>query len=176
MSYDETLILLDYMDLLEYFHKDPVTFQYPDITAIREDHDMLVERKERLEERKRLEEMRRREQERLAVLESKSKYFGITFGNERMTVIVLKTIEDYMDEGRRQKHCVFANAYYGKPDTLILSARMRDNPSKPVETVELSLKDGDILQCFGKCNKFTSHHNEIMELVKRNSWRFLTAR
>ncbi len=176
LAYDETLILLDYMDLLEYFHKDPVTFNYPDITAIREDHDRLVERRERLEEMKRLEELRRREQERLAVLESKSKYFGITFGNERMTVIVLKTIEDYMDEGRRQKHCVFTNAYYGKPDTLILSARMRDNPSKPVETVEVSLKDGDILQCFGKCNKFTSHHNEIMELVKRNSWRFLKAR
>ena len=176
LSVADTRILLDYMDLLEYFRKDPGTFCYPEITAIREDHDRLVERKRRIEERKRLEELRRQEKEKLAVLESKSRYFGITFGNERMTVIVLKTLEDYMDEGREQKHCVFTNAYYGKKDTLILSARMRDNPAKPVETVEVSLEDGDILQCFGKCNRFTDHHQEIMDLVRRNAWRFLAAK
>ena len=88
-------------------------------------------------------------------------------------MVVLRTLEDYMAEGDSQHHCVFTNAYYGKPDTLILSARMRDNPSKPVETVEVSLKDGNILQCFGACNSFTDRHQEILDLVSANSWKFL---
>lgn len=173
LSHDDTLILLDYMELLEFFHKDPVTFNYPDIRSLHVEHDKLVERKRRMEDRRRLVRIRESERDNLAVLESKSKYFGITFGNEDITVIVLRTLEDYMAEGDSQHHCVFTNAYYGKPDSLILSARMRDNPSKPVETVEVSLKDGNILQCFGACNSFTERHQEILDLVSANSWKFL---
>jgi len=176
MSADETRLFLDHMELLEYFRKDPLTYNCPESGRLLAEHDRLARRKAAIEEAERLEETRRREAEKIAVLESKSRYFGITFGNERMIVVVLKTIEEYMDEGRRQRHCVFSNAYYGKPDSIVLSARMRDNPSKPVETVEVSLRDGGILQCFGKCNRFTEYHDEIMGLVRDNSKRFLAVK
>ena len=170
---DDTSILLDFMDLLEYFHKDPLTYCYPDMGRIRSEHDRLSRKKTEMEERQRLEELRKKQREQLAVLESKSKYFDITFGNDRMIVMVLKSLEDYMAEGKKQHHCVFSNAYYGKKDSLILSARMRDNPEKPVETIEISLRDGVVLQCFGKCNSFTEYHQEILDLVKANTQQFL---
>ena len=170
---NDSTILLDYMDLLDYFHKNPNTYYYPDITKIRDEHDRLLRKKEAIEERQRLEEIRKNELDKLAILESKSKYFDITFGNDRMVVLVLKSLEDYKAEGDFQHHCVFTNAYYGKKDSLVLSARMRDHPDKPVETIEISLVNGLVLQCFGKCNSFTEYHQEILDLVKTNSRLFL---
>ena len=126
-----------------------------------------------MEERRLLEETRRKEQDKIAVLDSKSRYFDITFGNDRMFVMVLKTLEDYRAEGESQHHCVFSNAYYGKKDSLVLSARMRDHPDRPVETIEVSLVNGLVLQCFGKCNSFTEYHQEILDMVRANSKLFL---
>lgn len=63
----------------------------------------------------------------------------------------------------------------GRDYSLILSARMRDKPDKPVETIEISLVDGRILQCFGPCNTFTEYHQEILDLVNANSRLFLQA-
>ena len=173
MSAGDTAILLDYMDLLDYFQKNPLTYCYPDIESIRKDHDRLSRKKEAMEERRLMEETRRKEQDKIAVLESKSRYFDITFGNDRMFVMVLKTLEDYRAEGESQHHCVFSNAYYGKKDSLVLSARMRDHPDRPVETIEVSLVNGLVLQCFGKCNSFTEYHQEILDLVRTNSKLFL---
>lgn len=173
LSYEDTIILLDYMDLLEYFHKSPNNYVYPTRLSIIEEHDRLLRKKEAIEERLRIEQIRKNQREKLAILESKSKYFGITFRNERMVVIVLASLEDYRQEGKLQHHCVYTNAYYGKKDSLVLSARMRDHPDKPVETVEISLKDGKILQCFGPCNSHTEHHQEILDLVNANSRLFL---
>ena len=175
MTSDELTILLDYMDLLEYFGKDPNRYNYQDMEAVQREHDRLVRRQEEILERQRLEERKKKEKEKLAVLESKSKYFGITFGNDTMQVIVLSSIEEYQREGKLQHHCVYTNSYYGRKDSLVLSARMRDHPDKPVETIEISLKDGRILQCFGACNEFTEHHQEILDLVSKNSKRFLRA-
>lgn len=175
MTSDELTVLLDYMDLLEYFGKDPDRYNYRDMETVRREHDRLVRRQEEILERQRLEERKKKEKEKLAVLKSKSKYFGITFGNETLQVIVLSSIEEYQKEGKLQHHCVYTNAYYGKKESLVLSARMRDHPDKPVETIEISLKDGKILQCFGACNQFTEHHQEILDLVSSNSMRFLRA-
>ena len=173
MSPDELTILLDYMDLLEYFGKDPNRYNYQDMDLVSREHNRLVRKQEEILERQRLEERKKKEKEKLAVLESKSKYFGITFGNDQMQVIVLSSIEEYQKEGKLQHHCVYSNSYYGKKDSLVLSARMRDAPEKPVETVEISLKTGNILQCFGPCNTFTEHHQEILDLVNANSKQFI---
>ena len=172
-SIDDYGIWFDYLDLLEYFHKDIHNPHYlfpPDLTA---EHDRLMRKKREILERQELERRKREEKDKLAILESKSPYFGITFGNSRLFVVVLKTLEDYKREGDLQHHCVYTNSYYGKKDTLVLSARMKDKPDKPVETVEISLKTGKILQCFGACNQFTEHHEEIKSLVNKHSYIFI---
>lgn len=140
------------------------------------EHDRLVRKKMDIEERQEMERRKREEKDKLAILESKSPYFGITFGNGHLSVIVLKTLEEYKREGDLQHHCVYTNGYYGKKDSLILSARMDDAPEKPVETVEIALDTGKILQCFGPCNGYTEHHDEIRNLVSMNIYRFKRAR
>lgn len=166
-------IWFDYLNLLEYFHKDTSSPHYLFPNNLRAEHDRLMEKKWAILEREEMERRKAREKEKLAILASKSPYFGITFGNDRLFVIVLKTLEDYKREGDLQHHCVYTNSYYGKKDTLILSARMKDKPDKPVETVEISLKTGMILQCFGAGNRFTDYHDEIKSLVKKNTYQFL---
>ena len=64
MSAGDTAILLDYMDLLDYFQKNPLTYCYPDMESIRKDHDRLSRKKESIAERLRLEEIRKNEQEK----------------------------------------------------------------------------------------------------------------
>jgi hypothetical protein len=48
---------------------------------------------------------------------------------------------------------------------LLLQALIDNNP---VETVELSLKSLQIMQCYGKFNKTTPYHAEIINLVNAN--------
>ena len=169
----ESSLYLDTLDLMEHFGISSKGWNVPSHPEVISLHDRLRKRKDAEDERRRIAEIKLQEKEAVSVLESKSRFFGITFGNDSMNVIVLKSVEDYMDEGNKMHHCVFTNSYYGKKDSLVLSARMKDNPSKPVETVEISLRDGKILQCFGPCNAFTPHHQEILDLVGDNSWRFI---
>ena len=168
----DTSLYLDTMDLLDESGIPSVHWNVPSRGEVVSLHDRLQRRKEERLAREELAEIRRKEKDKLRVLESKSPYFGITFGNGKMDIIVLKSLEDYMEEGKRMHHCVFVRGYYGKKGTLVLSARMKSDPGKPVETVEISLRDGSVLQCFGPCNRFTPHHEEILSLVKANSWRF----
>ena len=166
-------IWFDYLDLLEYFHKDVRNPGYVFPQDLDAEHDRLVRKKRDIEARLELERRKLQEKEKLAVLEGKSRYFGITFGNDTFIVVVLKSLEEYQREGYLQHHCVYTNGYYGKKDSLVLSARKRDAPDKPVETVEISLKTGKILQCFGACNQFTEYHDEIKNLVNKNSYKYL---
>lgn len=169
-------IWMDYLDLLEYFHKD---LKNPSVVLpknLNEEHDRLVRKKAEIEARIELERRKEMEKDKLKVLESKRKYFDITFNDGKLMVIVLKSIEDYKAEGDYQHHCVYTNSYYGKKGSLVLSARLMDNPGKPVETIEISLKNGNILQCFGPCNKFTEYHQEILDLVGKNKMLFTRKR
>lgn len=170
---DASYTIYENPDGWNYFHRDIRNPRYLFPDDLDAEHDRLMERKRRIEARLELERRKREEKEKLAVLEGKSRYFGITFGNDTFTVVVLKSLEEYRREGDLQHHCVYTNGYYGKKDSLILSARKRDAPDKPVETVEISLKTGKILQCFGACNRFTEYHDEIKNLVNKNSYKYL---
>ena len=83
-----------------------------------------------------------------------------------------KSLEDYKHEGDMQHHCVYSNSYYGKKGSLILSARLLESPTTPLETVEISLSNWKILQCYGKFNEPTEYHKQIMSLVNKNVYRF----
>lgn len=99
-------------------------------------------------------------------------YFDIRFSDGQFFVTVLKTLEEYRLEGERQHHCVYSNRYYGKKDSIILSARLLESPETPVETIELSLRNWQIIQCYGKFNKPTEYHEQIKALVSKNTYRF----
>ena len=180
----------DYLDLLSYFGKDINNPHYifpADFTAA---HDLYMQRKRKRmekenEERRREYEKEAKERELQRIIEqekkaeefikNKSKYFDITFRNSNIIVVVLSSIDAYKKEGDTLHHCVFTNTYYDRKNSLILSARLIDTPDTPLETIELSLTDGHILQCYGSHNQETQYHNEIISLVNQHSHLILAA-
>ena len=62
---------------------------------------------------------------------------------------------------------MFANRYYDRKDSLILSARSNKDHT-PVETIEIDLKSFRILQSRGNFNQDSPFHEEILSLVNDN--------
>ena len=159
-------IYTDYLDLLSYFQKDLHNAHYVCPPNLKRAHDLLVEKKRKIQERqdaerKRLKKLK--DEEKFKQL--KSKFFGIRFSDGTIKVKVLESIEEYMKEGDVLHHCVFTNEYYLKKDSLILSAAVGN---KKTETIEVSLKTLKVIQCRGSLNKNTEYHDRILKLVNKN--------
>lgn len=98
--------------------------------------------------------------------ESKGKYFGIMFSSGDISIKVLTSVAEFVEEGRAMHHCVFAGKYFNKKDSLILSAK--DSEGNRLETVELSLKTFKVLQSRARFNQESPLHSEIIRLVEDN--------
>lgn len=164
----------DYIKMLRTFKKDVHSPHYICPDDLRHAHDVYYKKVLALEERKRREaEIRRREelalqeQERKdSFLKLKSKFFGLVISDGEIDVKVLESIEEFIEEGNVQHICVGTSMYYGKKDSLILSARIG---GKRIETVEVSLETLSVIQCRGACNQNTEYHDRIVDLVNSNA-------
>lgn len=170
---EDAVTWLDYIELLTYFQKDLNNAKYICITDVKAEHDRLVARKQIIEaERRRLrtiEEARKKalkdKQLEAEFLKAKAVFFGLAFGNEKITIKVLESIAEFIEEGKILHHCVGSSNYWGNHDSLVMSARI---DGKPVETIELSLKSMKIIQSRGLQNQATEHHGEVLKLVRKN--------
>ena len=61
-------------------------------------------------------------------------------------------------------HCV--GGYHKRKDSLILSATI---DGKRIETIEVSLKTFEVVQCRGVCNENSEYHDRIIALVNKNA-------
>lgn len=157
---------IDYLNLLSYFQKDLRNAHYVCPVNVKKEHDRLVDRKRRVQERERIERKRKKaiEDEKM-YQELKAKFFGIEFGDDLIHISVLQSVNEVMQEGDAMHHCVFTNEYYLKPDSLLLSARIKD---KRLETIEVSLTKFAVLQSRAACNGISEYHDRIIKLVKKN--------
>lgn len=157
---------IDYLDLLSYFHKDLRNAHYVCPANIKKEHDRLIDRKRRVQEREIIERKRKKaiEDEKI-YQELKAKFFDIEFGDDMIHISVLRSVNEVMQEGDAMHHCVFTNEYYLKPDSLLLSARIKD---KRLETIEVSLTKLDVLQSRAVCNSISEYHDQIIKLVRKN--------
>lgn len=156
----------DYIELLRWFKKDLYcpTFVCPE--NLHEAHNKLMLKKRTLQRKKYLEKMRTEILNAQQIYsEEKKPFFGLTFSNGNLTIIVLENVQDFMEEGDTLSHCIFTNKYYNKKDSLIFSARI---DKIPVETIEISLSKMEIVQCRGLKNNNSKHHKMILNLMKRN--------
>ncbi|MDE6095836.1 MAG: PcfJ domain-containing protein [Muribaculaceae bacterium] len=97
----------------------------------------------------------------------KGRYFGILIDDDPdITLKVITSVEEVLEEADAMHHCVFANKYYEKPHSLLLSAR--DKKGERLETVELSLRSFKVLQSRGRHNQLTDAHDRIIDLVEKN--------
>lgn len=156
----------DYIDLLRYFDKDTNNAKYVCPADLHAAHDRLVEKKRDKQERERLLERKRRAAENeQQYRDLKSRFFGLAFVDGDLSVRVLESVQEFVEEGDAMHHCVFTNAYYEKPNSLIFSATVC---GRRVETVEVALDTLKVVQSRGVHNSQTEHHDSIVNLVRRN--------
>ena len=116
-------------------------------------------------------ERERRKQKRQKAIEDEKKYlkakgifFGLVFSDDLISVKVIESVEEMMEEGRLMHHCV--GDYHNRENSLILSATIN---GKRIETVEVSLKTFEVVQSRGVCNSDTEYHDRIIDLVNGNA-------
>lgn len=159
-------IWLDYIQTLDYFGKDTSSPKYVCSTDLKAEHDRYMAKKQAILERQRQEVQRQKARENEEKFkELKAKYFGIAFSDGAIEVRVLESVDEFYEEGKKMRHCVFAGEYYLRPDSLVLSATIE---GKRIETVEISLKTLKVVQSRGVCNKNTEYHDRIVKLVNSN--------
>jgi hypothetical protein len=161
---EDAQIWIDYLNLLRFFGKDLHNAVCPaNLIAA---HDRYVRKKREWQEQERREQEQQKAKEDEALFkEMKSHFFGIQFTDGIIQVQMLESAEDIRQEGNAMHHCVFANEYHLKRDSLILSACVN---GQRMETVEFSLSQMQVVQCRGVCNKATEYHDRIINLVNRN--------
>ena len=119
---------------------------------------------ERLErERKRLEEMAEEKDE---YIRKKAAFLNLVLTDGLIIVKVLQSVDEFYEEGKAMRHCVYTNAYYNKENALILSARI---DGQRIETVEVDLRTLKVVQSRGVCNSNTEFHDRIIALVESNA-------
>jgi hypothetical protein len=166
-------IWYDYLDLLRYFKKDLRNAVYVCPKNIHKEHNRLMKKKREIlrleeQERNRLQAIKRQQKLEKAIveyIERNKKFFDLELTKGNISITVLKSIDEFKEEGDELKHCVYTNEYYLKENSLILSAKVN---GKRAETIELKLSDMKIQQSRGLSNKSTEHHEKIVSLLERN--------
>ena len=98
-------------------------------------------------------------------LKAKQQFFGLVFCEKNISINVIETVKEFLEEGCFHNHCVFTNEYYKKQNSLILSAKV---DGIPTETIQLSLENFEVLQSRGRDNKASKHNKQILSLINRN--------
>jgi len=155
----------DYIDLLQHFGKDTNSPKYVCPSDLKVEHDKWVEKRNRQREREQTEQQRRqRIEDEKKYLKTKGIFFGLAFSDSLICVKVIESVEEMAEEGRMMHHCV--GGYHNRENSLILSATI---DGRRIETVEVSLKTFEVVQCRGLCNENTEYHERIIDLVNKNA-------
>lgn len=177
---EDITLWCDYIDLLLNAGKDIKNVKYACPANLKEEHDRLVEQRNKRHEKERKEWERRQEIEKLErerrkeeqmqenerlYNDAKAKYLDLVFSDGLLRIQVLQSVQEFYEEGKAMHHCVFTNDYYLRPDSLVFSATIDD---KRIETIEFSLITLSIVQCYGVMNQNTEHHDRIIKLVNKN--------
>lgn len=154
---------LDYVHDLMYLGLDTHSPHYLCPENLAQAHARTQRRRERLEAKreaaKDIEIAKKYEKE---YSKQKRRFFGIAFGDDKVTISVIPTVEGIRQEGAAMHHCVFRNGYYKYKNSVILSAR--DKYGNRLETIEIGLKPLTVLQSRGLQNLPTPEHERIVAL------------
>jgi hypothetical protein len=173
LCHDDVITWVDYLDLLERYNKDvnnphyicpkDLDAQHNRYVAKRRAEQLQQERQRREAELQRMKEQEEKWRREYAL--QKAKYFNLLFTDGELTIVPLKSIDEFKQEGDLLKHCLYTNAYYTRQHSLILSARI---DGKPIETIEVDLTQFNVTQSRGMNNKPTEYHSQIIDLINEN--------
>lgn len=83
------------------------------------------------------------------------KYSKLCNDNGAYMVVIAKSPEELINEGKVLNHCVGRMNYdqkFIREESLIFFVRTKENPTEPFVTVEYSIKSKKVLQCYAKGN------------------------
>lgn len=143
----------------------PEDFEHTHQWAVEASMSEDERRRREAERTKQLQDMQKKGKENADYINRCNRFFGVEITDGTIFCHVLRSVADFFDEGTAMHHCVYANKYYNKKDSLILSARIND---KRIETVEVDLQQMKVIQAYGACDKFTIYHDRIVNLVNSN--------
>lgn len=166
-------VYFDYLELLKFFKKDVLNSKFVCPKNLMKAHDFYLQKKKAILKIEEVEREKTKIIERQMKLENavqeygirNAKFFDLEFSKGNISIAILRTIDEFKQEGEELEHCVFANEYYLKQNSLIFSAKVN---GKRVETVEVELKSFKISQSRGLKNKATEYNEEIVTLMKRS--------
>lgn len=159
-------VYLDMLEALHYLNKDLHNAYYVCPKNLSKAHDYYIQKKNEVQIGKTIAQNLKKAQEaNPKFIKEKEKFFNLEIAKGQIKIIPLKSVPEFLAEGEFLNHCVFRSSYYDRKDSLILSARIKNSP---VETIEISLKDFKVEQCYGKNNKPSKYHHEILNIIKSN--------
>jgi hypothetical protein len=153
----------DYIKLLIYFRRDIKNEKYVCPLDLNKEHNKLVEKKRNHQKKMNFEKLKSEIKVfQKSYHQQKKDFFNLKFEKENIAITPIKTVKDFMYEGDVLEHCLFANEYFKKENSLILSARVNNIIT---ETIEIKLDILKVNQCRGRKNKPTEYHDQILELM-----------
>lgn len=166
-------IYFDYLELLRYFKKDLHNSKYVCPKNLKSQHDKLVKRKRKiqiieelnLEKIAVIERQKRLELAIVQYVERVNKFFKLEFKEGAISIQLLKSIDEFKEEGDELKHCIYTNEYYTREHSLIFSAKVNGIRT---ETIELDLDKMKIEQSRGISNNPSKYNKEIVVLMTKN--------
>ena len=163
---NDASLWLDYLDLLEFFTKDTRSPKFLFPNDLNNAHDRLVAKKRKLDQKKEIELKKKRlVQDQLLYTKKIQLFKGLNFSKGKLTIKLLETVQEFIQESDTHKHCVYTNEYFKKEDSLIFSASFN---GEMVETVELSISKLKILQSRGLQNQSSKYNKSIIKLMEDN--------
>lgn len=174
---DNKKMWMDYLrDLIE-LGKDlhnPFYVCPEDLRAAHEKyHKLYVKNLKKIQARRQEEEQRRK---LLAMKESIEKYadritpfLNLAWTTDQYAVFVCPSVEEMINEGSAMHHCVGSEhqAYYNKPDSLILFCRTPNGDR--ISTIEYSISKGKVLQNRAACNKVPLYLEEVNKMLEKDA-------
>jgi hypothetical protein len=121
------------------------------------------------EEKKELAKLEKEKKENRSYVRRRKCFFNLIISDKSFDIHVLRDVAEFFEEGKEMCHCVFSCGYYKKEDSLILSCR--DKSGNRVETIEVDLQTFKVTQCYGKYDRFTKYHKQILQLMKKQMYK-----
>lgn len=166
-NYDpiDPVIYFDYLNNLKIFNKDVLNPKYVCPKYLYKEHQRYLKKIQKMQKRKVIKKaLKEKENAENSLRSLRKDLFNIEIPMDQIKIKVLKTIDEYIQEGELQDHCVYTNKYYEKNNSLILSARDQNN--MPVETIEFDLSNYKVIQSRGRFNKNSKYHDDIIKEVE----------
>ena len=166
LAYKDAVLWMDMVDALDTLGKDTHNAHYVCPEDLKKAHNFwMYEKQKKINKeralRKRKEALYWEEEYR----KRRERFYGLSLTDGRITVEVIKSVKEMQDEADFMHHCVMANEYYKKEESLIMSAKEQ---GERLETIEVNLKTMKVVQCFGKFNSLTKRHEDILKIVNNN--------